>query len=422
MKGRQVLKRENSLHLPKLMLKISGYSAGYQPEEDIKMVNLQIKTPIWTGGIDMKSDLLQSSGIMGSLRWWMEALVRGMGKYSCDPTDGSQRCPKGDEKQKYYCYTCLIFGATGMRRLFRLEMTGGERVFNGGPINIKPLGRSRGWYLGGGIKGKVKLLFINVHSDFDRSLLLAPLIIASNWGGLGAKTQHGYGVVELKDCPKVDVEKFKNGLEEILERLSKFNNIKLREGSSEGLPNLREMLFAKIQFEGEEDWWREVDGFREICDDERMKSWVKSGSVPITPAIRNWLRYGDGARLWRAEEGGYIENWLFGTTGNNKKASKINISCAYNVEGNLWEFRVWGWIPENDVPSGFDRNKFLDGLKEMLSRDSPWEQLLGKKTGNYNLKVWREFKSARDTVEPSVENFDHYLKSLLQGEEIKNDA
>lgn len=33
---------------------------------------LKIKTPLWTGDIDTKSDLLQTTGIMGSLRWWME--------------------------------------------------------------------------------------------------------------------------------------------------------------------------------------------------------------------------------------------------------------------------------------------------------------------------------------------------------------
>lgn len=82
------------------------------------MLNLQAKTPIWTGDIDIKSDLVQATGIIGSLRWWFEAILRAMGKYSCDPTSENNRCPKEEGNKKHYCHACLIFGATGIRRLF----------------------------------------------------------------------------------------------------------------------------------------------------------------------------------------------------------------------------------------------------------------------------------------------------------------
>ncbi len=45
-------------------------------------MKLKIKTPIYTGGIDSKSELLRSTGIMGSLRWWTEAILRGMCKFA----------------------------------------------------------------------------------------------------------------------------------------------------------------------------------------------------------------------------------------------------------------------------------------------------------------------------------------------------
>ncbi|HCF37538.1 MAG TPA: type III-B CRISPR module RAMP protein Cmr1, partial [Thermosipho africanus] len=38
-------------------------------------MNLQIKTPIWTGDVDSKSDIIRSTGIVGSLRWWTETLL-----------------------------------------------------------------------------------------------------------------------------------------------------------------------------------------------------------------------------------------------------------------------------------------------------------------------------------------------------------
>lgn len=397
------------------------------------MINLQLKTPIWTGDIDMKSSLLQSTGIIGSLRWWTEAILRGMGKYICDPT--SDNCPKEVGNQKHYCLACLIFGATGIRKLFRLDISGGKSVFNGSDLNIKPSGRNRGWYLGSGIVGRVNLKIIPLDKDFDEIFILTPFVLASKWGGIGAKTQHGYGVVEIEDCPKIDFKRFEEAIKKITnqERLSKLK-MNLRHEDNLGFPDLRRMFFAKIQFEAEGEWWRRVDGiaprsqdsYPEYISDQRMTNWINSGSVPIAPTIKNWLRYRNGTKLWKTNNKNQdrrIESWLFGAIRNGKAASKINISCAYQINHNLWEFRIWGWIPENTSPSGFDRNSFLDNLKRVLngngSLNVPWTDLLGSETKNHNLKVWREFISPRDTVKPNENNIDDYLQSLLKDEVAK---
>ena len=182
-----------------------------------KPIQLKIRTPLWTGDIDSKSYLLQSSGIIGSLRWWTEVILRGMGKFACDPV-GDDRCPKerraDSKKINLYCLACLIFGATGTRRLFRLELNGGRKVFDGGSLNIRPDGRNRGWYLGSGLVGDIELNIVPLNSDFNKSLILLPLTIAAKWGGIGAKTQHGYGVVELvceqpENYPEVSFGDFK---------------------------------------------------------------------------------------------------------------------------------------------------------------------------------------------------------------------
>ena len=67
---------------------------------------LKIKTltPIWTGGVEGKCDRLHETGIIGSMRWWYEAIVRGLGGYACDPT-GEGRCEltgkeRTDEERK----------------------------------------------------------------------------------------------------------------------------------------------------------------------------------------------------------------------------------------------------------------------------------------------------------------------------------
>lgn len=441
------------------------------------MSTLKIKTPIWTGDIDSKSDSLQSTGIMGSLRWWTEAILRGMGKFTCDPVDdnsrsSTKRCPIPKENKQdiaQYCPACLIFGATGMRRIFRLHMNGGEKIFSGGSINITPTGRNRGWYLGSGLVGNINLDVISLDKNFEENLILVPLAIAAKWGGLGAKTQHGYGVVELENYPEIKFDSFKETLKAVLkkERIEKLK-IEGRSGDYNLLPNIKEMFFAKVQFEAQNDnYWKEVDGIKErgrkgdrnyydgYINDSRMVNWVNAGSIPIAPAIKNWLRFGGGKSLWKTEDYNKdrrIENWLFGSIRNDKSASKINISSAYRINNSLWEFRVWGWIPENNLPNGFDRDDFLNMLNESLGRKSSLEadsaakivcrtcftevnidkknrnnywcpnckqSLKSEKTLEWQLKAWREYNSARDTVKQNEINIETHLQSLINGEEKK---
>lgn len=48
-------------------------------------IKLSALTPIWTGGVDQRSDRLHETGLIGSLRWWYEAIVRGLDGAVCDP-------------------------------------------------------------------------------------------------------------------------------------------------------------------------------------------------------------------------------------------------------------------------------------------------------------------------------------------------
>jgi len=382
----------------------------------MEIIQIRTLTPIWTGNINRKCPKLKETGIIGSLRWWYEALVRGFGGYACDPTSEG-RCPtKYNEGKKYYCLACLVWGATGLKRSFKLEICNGEQVYDGNPINIKPSGRNRGWYLGSGIVNNgndIEIKITPLADRFNIVLFSTPFVIASKFGAIGAKVQHGYGVVEIKNHMSSETTNFVEVIEKMKKEKILFN-VKIREGTTEGYPNLKEMFFAKIQFEVvDDDWWKEVDGVKVRENDPRVINWINSGSVPIVPAIKNWLRYGDGSKLWKTNNLDMrIENWLFGTTKNNKIASKINISFAYKINSNLWEFRIWGWVPSLNLQK-FDKEKFLDKLKEYLREDQvPFEKLLGSKTRNFTLKVWREFNSDRDTIRKE-DNFSDYIKSLI---------
>ncbi len=83
---------------------------------------LKALTPIWTGDVDQKGGRLIPTGLMGSLRWWFEVLVRGLGGTACDPTS-SVRCPDHQRKPTdpgHHCVVCELFGCTGWARKFRL--------------------------------------------------------------------------------------------------------------------------------------------------------------------------------------------------------------------------------------------------------------------------------------------------------------
>lgn len=348
-----------------------------------KMPNLSVKTPIWTGDIDKNNNELQITGIMGSLRWWAEAILRGLGYPACDPT-GENKCPKQNQENKNpkLCASCMVFGATGLRSMFGLSADKKD-------------------------DGKIKLNFSALDKDFDESLVLVPLLIASKWGALGSKTQHGYGVFGIEDEIKTDVSRFTHSVDNIIKKRAGMGfGLRCNEGFG-GFPNLCEMFFAKVQFETDSNNWK--NGMNAPVFSRKVKKLIKNN--------RNIKRI--------CENNENIQNYLFGTIRKfflngeafSKMSSKIHVSGAYEVGKNLWEFRVWGWIGKNELPENFCREKFLNSLKKALQyiNSDYWSKKLGKQTQNYSLKAWREFSSYRDTVKKE-ENEKEFLKSLLSGE------
>jgi len=80
---------------------------------------------LWTGSVTLEErngqikettgpDRLITTGLLGSIRWWFEVLVRGLGGSACDPSD--TKCGDRD-----HCVVCELFGCTGWARKFRFE-------------------------------------------------------------------------------------------------------------------------------------------------------------------------------------------------------------------------------------------------------------------------------------------------------------
>ncbi|WP_322822294.1 type III-B CRISPR module RAMP protein Cmr1 [Chloroflexus sp.] len=133
-------------------------------------ITLKTLTPLWTGGIDGTCDRLHETGLIGSLRWWYEALVRGLGGYACDPTS-EDRCPGRDGK---HCVTCELFGCTGWSRKFRLSVASTPEIKNRAIAAQQSI--------------QIQFVPLRSISEEEWCLLEATLRLISEYGAIGGKT------------------------------------------------------------------------------------------------------------------------------------------------------------------------------------------------------------------------------------------
>jgi CRISPR-associated protein Cmr1 len=158
-------------------------------------------TDLWTGTVMGRNgqitdkpipDRLITTGLLGSIRWWFEVLVRGLGGSACDPTD--TKC-----EDRNHCVVCELFGCTGWARKFRFEVLDengdakAEQIKQNQPFNLRftPLRPVRGEEL---------------------ALLDATLRLIAEYGAIGGKTvfkptnessrtkkthHQDYGIVEI---------------------------------------------------------------------------------------------------------------------------------------------------------------------------------------------------------------------------------
>ncbi|MBC7262460.1 MAG: type III-B CRISPR module RAMP protein Cmr1 [Chloroflexi bacterium] len=171
--------------------------------------------------MDQTCDRLHETGLIGSLRWWYEALVRGLGGYACDPTS-EERCEfdtkayeqaKKDGKPEAeainaglcsVCPVCYLFGATGWARLFQLRAVEIPMT----PLHFRTtLSTNQGWLkrVFGGENQNIDSLkvpygdlcfqFIPRRQDteYAKNQFALILRVAAEYGGIGARLQHGFG-------------------------------------------------------------------------------------------------------------------------------------------------------------------------------------------------------------------------------------
>ena len=173
-------------------------------------ITLRTLSPLWTGGANRKGDRLQALGVIGSLRWWYEALVRGLGGYACDPVTKEDRCAfdsesyekarrAGEERNlaiarglKDVCVACRLFGCTGWARKIRIEPTGNVAAGELLRLTMRELRP--------------------VH-EVEAWLLLKTVWLIATYGAMGGRTTlkpngpagaaQDYGLVEVVELPEV---------------------------------------------------------------------------------------------------------------------------------------------------------------------------------------------------------------------------
>ncbi len=127
-------------------------------------------TPIWTGDYRRRGGRLIPTGLLGSLRWWYEVLVRGLGGYACDPSAEQKEC-KGTD----HCVVCELFGCTGWARKFAFAV-----LDRNGQIQQKQIAANSIFQL--------RFTELRPIKPEEWTLLDATLRLIAHYGAIGGKT------------------------------------------------------------------------------------------------------------------------------------------------------------------------------------------------------------------------------------------
>ncbi len=214
-------------------------------------IKIKTLTPLWTGDVNRECKTLKETGIIGSLRWWYEALIRGLGGYACDPTSDKvlfKKCELNQEKfnkaiksgkpiqealDEQICPACQLFGCTGWGRKIRME--------------IIPNGIFRDGFEGELI---LKIEELKKLSEEEKWLFKKTSDIVSNYGSIGGRITRkpqrhpvigkDYGLISVNEITlqanttKNDVEKWLIG-----------NKEELHKNNNEEWPNIRSFFFVR---------------------------------------------------------------------------------------------------------------------------------------------------------------------------------
>ncbi len=334
--------------------------------QDSLTINLTTVTPIWTGGIEGKADRLHATGIMGSLRWWYEVLVRGLGGNACDPSEHTCLYNKDTPPHYDLCDVCRVFGATGWSRRFRLAVTDETQLQPVGQWDRRVTasrsykdrsGRDRTptWFFDNPPRaGSANITITAIDRRFQAEIVGGLIQFLADWASIGARPQMGFGLV--RTTTRHDTHYLLTYLQSSITGSKTYRD----------LPSLQNIFFASIS----EDRLPRNETFN--------------------------LKY-DLRRLFAANAD--LRHFVMGTVQREREGAKIMMSRPYNKDSTI---RVWGWIPD-------EISKFRTTREQII------KQIHTHLKTHYTLNYWREFNSQRDTQQQYTDP-EEFLKSLLEGQ------
>jgi len=163
---------------------------------------LKALTDLWTGDANRDGGRTTPTGLLGSLRWWFEVLVRGLGGTACDPSPQGNPCPDREGRR---CIVCELFGCTGWGRKFRFDVRDGS-----GTIMKDQIKRNAEFVL--------RFTPLRPIGPAEWTLLDLTLRLIADYGAIGGKTvlkpsdevnrsglphHRDYGIVKVEQRPNI---------------------------------------------------------------------------------------------------------------------------------------------------------------------------------------------------------------------------
>ena len=358
-------------------------------------ITLKTLTPLWTGGVETgKMDRLHETGLLGSLRWWYEAIVRGLGGDVCDPTsdkpeDSCQFDAQTYEKTKNIedglagvCPVCRLFGCTGWKRRFGLQATATDLQPFWLATKDKPQ-KFNHWWLSEVYKpqesyvalGQITLRFRWIRGyEGQHELIQALLSLVSQLGGLGAKSQYGFGLLSYADAQSIS-----QSLAIIKRNLVNPNPRKDLSGVYPALSNYW-LLQCVVPNDDVNQQFSQVN----IVGNQQTFNQYKSYLLPVSFDIRYKLPGSSDKGLrqaYRLQHGKMPTRQLFGTlkgSENDKRASSVFVSHLYKENGSEtdYQLRVWGFA--NPEITGEIEKSLIDIFPNLRCTQTTGSDLLAR--------------------------------------------
>jgi CRISPR-associated protein Cmr1 len=340
-------------------------------------LTVRIQTPIWTGGVDGCPDRLHETSIIGSMRWWYEAIIRGLGEYACDPTEDhhcelSGKEKNDEERLAKLCPACYLFGCGGWKRRFRLSIEVAptvplhfrttssvnknwlKRIFGGDSQNIDNLNVFYGEII-------LKFLIESNDTNYIRSQLVMLFNFISKYGGLGSKLQHGFGLVKLEENEYE--ANINGGITKLKNKLTYVNQCTDKKDIPYNLEN-----FIFLEYDLDKDSLTPFLNNKAHLGNSKLEN--ETRYIPCSFdlkykgnnnfGMRNWLKEkkdekwnesDDPNKLGTIDELlGPRSNWKVNGKNNEiaddkKTASRLCFGMPYQLDNGKYRFRIFGFAP-----------------------------------------------------------------------------